>query len=73
MVRRANGETSLWLVKPGQAPTVEQRLVTLGRRTGAMVEVLGGSLSAGDLIVKRGNEGLREGQAVIVHRARETD
>jgi hypothetical protein len=37
-----------------------------------MVEVLGGTISAGDRIVKRGNEGLREGQAVIVHTARET-
>ena len=73
VVRRANGDTSLWLVRPGQAPTVERRLITLGRRAGAMVEVLGDTVSAGDVIVNRGNEGLRNGQAVIVHKARKPD
>jgi RND family efflux transporter MFP subunit len=73
VVRRANGETSLWLVKPGPAPTAERRLVTLGRRAGAMVEVLGGTVTAGDRIVNRGNEGLRQGQAVILHKAQDSN
>lgn len=67
VVRRTTGETSVWLVVAGKPATVESRPVTLGRRSGPLVEVARGNLRAGDRVVTRGNESLRAGQAVVVH------
>lgn len=61
-VRDDNGKKFVFLVRDGK---VERRDVTLGPERGSDVAVLGG-VSAGDALVIRGPENLREGQSVEV-------
>ena len=65
VVRRPGGETRLWVLGEGSPATVSARAVTLGRRSGDRIEVLGGELRAGERVVVRGNENLTEGQKVV--------
>jgi RND family efflux transporter MFP subunit len=69
VVRRSGGETSLWVVVGEDPAVVESRPVILGRRAGAMVEVLEGDIRVTERVVVRGNESLRPGQEVILHHA----
>lgn len=60
---------SVFVVRPGKAEgdpaRAEQVFVRLGRRTGAMVEIVEG-LSAGDQVVNAGQNKLSAGAAVII-------
>lgn len=53
-------ESYVWVVVEGKTT---QRQVTVGRETGALVEITGG-ITASDLIVFRGSDQVREGQPV---------
>jgi RND family efflux transporter MFP subunit len=57
------GNAGGWLVYVVVDGKAEPRPVTLGQSTGSRLEVLSG-LSAGDMVVVRGNERLRPGQPV---------
>jgi len=61
---RGDGNASyVFAVRDGK---VERRAVNLGRQLGGEVEVIAG-VSAGDQLVVRGPEDLRDGQRVDVH------
>jgi RND family efflux transporter MFP subunit len=65
LLRYPDGTHSVFVVREsGGATTVEERRVTLGRG-GERVEVLDG-LAPGERVVVRGNESLRNGQAVRI-------
>ncbi|MEM8549014.1 MAG: efflux RND transporter periplasmic adaptor subunit, partial [Pseudomonadota bacterium] len=68
VTRLPTGETRLWVVSPGEPATVSARPIQLGRRSGALVEIVAGQVSVKDLVVVRGNEALREGQEVVMTR-----
>jgi multidrug efflux pump subunit AcrA (membrane-fusion protein) len=61
-VREENGKKIVFLLKENH---VERRAVTTGGTRGADTEILAG-LVAGDTVVVRGPETLRDGQAVEV-------
>ncbi len=61
-VREDGGKKIVFLVRDGK---LERRAVTVGPERGSDVEVLAG-VSAGDIVVLRGPENLREGQSVKV-------
>lgn len=61
IVRRTDGTSVVWLVRDGAAIDMP---VTVGRRSGAMVEIRGEGVRAGERAVIMGNEDLRRGQAV---------
>ena len=65
VVRHSDGSASVWVVEKGSVPTVSERKVQLGRTVERMVEVRQG-LEPGRRVVLRGNETLKEGQAVRV-------
>jgi len=65
VVRHSDGSTSVWVLEKGSVPTVSERKVQLGRTVERMVEVRQG-LEPGRRVVLRGNETLKEGQAVRV-------
>ncbi|WP_445425514.1 efflux RND transporter periplasmic adaptor subunit [Alishewanella sp. HL-SH06] len=60
LLRHADGKFSVFSIADGKA---YRRLVTLGRNTTAGVEIVSG-LPKGEAVVVRGNENLRDGQAV---------
>ncbi len=59
-VREADGKKIVFVVRDGK---LERRAVSLGAERGGDIEVLAG-VSAGDAVVMKGPENLREGQAV---------
>jgi RND family efflux transporter MFP subunit len=61
-VREDGGKKIVFLVREGK---LERRAVTVGPERGSDIEVLAG-VSAGDIVVLRGPENLREGQSVKV-------
>jgi Fe2+ transport system protein FeoA len=61
-VRTESGKPVVWLVRDNK---LERRALSLGAEHGSDVEVLAG-VSAGDKLVVRGPESLREGQAVEI-------
>jgi RND family efflux transporter MFP subunit len=61
-VREDGGKKIVFLVRDGK---LERRAVTVGPERGSDIEVLAG-VSAGDIVVLRGPENLREGQSVKV-------
>lgn len=65
ILRKPDGSTSVWIINDGDAPTVSERTVQLGRSLRDWVDVRSG-LSAGMRIVVRGNETLTEGQQVRI-------
>jgi RND family efflux transporter MFP subunit len=65
VVRHSDGSASVWVVEKGKVPTVLERKVQLGRTVERMVEVRQG-LEPGRRVVLRGNETLKQGQAVRV-------
>ncbi len=65
VVRHSDGTTSVWVVEEGITPTVSERKVQLGRTVERMVEVRRG-LEPERRVVLRGNETLKEGQAVRI-------
>lgn len=66
LVRADDGTFRVWVVDRNATPArVEARAVRVGRSLAARVEVRGG-LAAGEVVVVRGNEALRDGQAVDV-------
>jgi RND family efflux transporter MFP subunit len=65
VVRHSDGSTSVWVLEKGSVPTVSERKVQLGRTVARMVEVRQG-LEPGRRVVLRGNETLKEGQAVRI-------
>jgi RND family efflux transporter MFP subunit len=65
VVRHSDGSASVWVVEEGKVPTVSERKVRLGRTVERMVELRQG-LEPGRRVVLRGNETLKEGQAVRI-------
>jgi RND family efflux transporter MFP subunit len=65
VVRRADGSTSVWVLDESGALTVSERKVELSPSLQDMIEVRSG-VAAGERVVVRGNETLREGQQVRV-------
>jgi RND family efflux transporter MFP subunit len=64
LVRRPDGTVNVWLAVPeGAGWKATQRRVQEGRRFATTVELRSG-VAAGDRVIVRGNETLREGQAV---------
>ena len=64
VIRHADGRTTVWVTEArGEALTVVERVVTLGRTFEGRVAVENG-IAAGQSVVTRGNEGLRPGQTV---------
>lgn len=67
LVRRADGQVLLWLVQDAESGKKAVPVpVTLGRRDATHTEVISDTLQTQDLVVVRGNESLRPGQAVYV-------
>jgi len=64
LLRHPDGGYSVF-VAAGEPPTAQRRPLTLGREADGQVEVLEG-LSAGERVVVRGNETLREGQPLMI-------
>lgn len=66
LLRYPDGRTTVWIVDGnGDEATVREQRVDTGIEFGGLVEVRGG-LDAGAVVVTRGNEVLRDGQAVTV-------
>jgi RND family efflux transporter MFP subunit len=65
IVRYPDGTSRVWIVNGGSPPSVSAHRVELGRNLAGGIEVRGG-LPAGSRVVLRGNETLRDGQAVRV-------
>ncbi len=66
VVRFADGSAKVWkVVDEGVGTVVRSQVITLGPALTDQLEVLTG-LEAGVRVVERGNEGLREGQAVQI-------
>lgn len=65
VVRRADGNTSVWVAGNGETTTVTKRVVRIGRSLRDTIDVYEG-LEEGVRVVVRGNETLTEGQAVRV-------
>jgi len=65
ILRKPDGSTNVWIVIDGDAPTVSERQVELGRSLRGWVDVRSG-IDSGARVVVRGNEALREGQQVRV-------
>jgi RND family efflux transporter MFP subunit len=66
LLRHADGGYSVFALNPeAESPVAQRRKVTLGQQGPHGVEVLSG-LSVGEAVVVRGNEILRDGQAVRV-------
>jgi RND family efflux transporter MFP subunit len=64
LVRRPDGTVNVWLARrDGDGWRATQRRVEPGRRFATAIEIRGG-VQAGDLVVIRGNEALREGQPI---------
>lgn len=68
VVRFPDGTAKVWIVSEGDSGAkVASRLIRTGGTLGAFTEVVEG-LEGGELVVLKGNEGLREEQAVQVNR-----
>ncbi len=66
ILRFPDGRVTVWVVDAdGELPVVREQVVRTGFEFDGVVEVTSG-LSAGDLVVVRGNETLQEGQAVSI-------
>lgn len=66
ILRSPDGSFSLFAVVPdGDGHVVQRRRVTIGHQSGTGVEILDG-LAAGESVVVRGNEILRDGQPVRI-------
>ena len=64
LLRKPDGGTSIWVVdESGSEPIVHERTVEIGGDMGQSVEARSG-VSAGEKVVTRGNEALRDGQTV---------
>jgi membrane fusion protein (multidrug efflux system) len=69
VVRLGDDSLRVWVVDEEEGAAVARPLaVTLGRRSGELVEIVSGDIGVADRVVVRGNEGLQEGQGLIVHR-----
>ena len=69
LVRRADGSTLIWLVReeePIDGLVAKAVQVEVGSARGSKRQVEGAGLAAGDLVVVRGNEGLRPNQLVRI-------
>ena len=70
LVRRTDGSTLVWVVRPERDASVAQPIaVTVGRSANNHVEINSGQLKAGDPVVILGNESLRAGQPVTIEPA----
>jgi RND family efflux transporter MFP subunit len=65
VVRKPNGTAHVWIINDGEPVTVSERQVDLGRSLRDWIDVRSG-LEAGQRVVVRGNETLREGQTVRI-------
>ncbi len=66
ILRFPDGRVTVWVVDPdGDVPVVREQVVRTAFEFGGVVEVTSG-LTAGDLVVVRGNETLQDGQAVSI-------
>ncbi|MEX0957751.1 MAG: efflux RND transporter periplasmic adaptor subunit [Burkholderiales bacterium] len=65
ILRRPDGSTSVWVLNEGETLTVSERRVELVPSLQDAIEVRSG-VSAGEKIVVRGNETLRDGQRVRI-------
>lgn len=69
LIRKAGGDAIVWRVNTTSNPaTVTQINVEPGQQVGNKISVASEALSAGDLLVIRGNEILQPGQTVIITR-----
>jgi membrane fusion protein, multidrug efflux system len=65
--RGVNGESVVWVARETGGQILAQPVtVTLGSRAGTAVEISGGELRDGDMVITRGNEILRPGQLVNI-------
>lgn len=68
IVRYPDGRVTVWVINPGsEPPTVTEKRVDTGDGFDGMLPVLSG-IQPGDVVVIKGNESLKEGQQVRVHR-----
>jgi len=66
IIRYSDGRIIVWVVNQnGETPTVEERVVIIGLSAAGQVEIRNG-LSAGALVVTRGNEALQPEQRVSI-------
>lgn len=66
ILRFPDGRVTVWVVDPGgDLPVVREQLVRTGSEFNGVVEITSG-LADGDVVVVRGNEILRAGQAVSI-------
>lgn len=63
LVRYPDGRTTVWVVEPGDPPTVAERQIAVGQAFDGRIVVTEG-LGAGTRVVTRGNEALSPGQEV---------
>lgn len=64
LLRKPDGGTSVWVLDESDSePVVHERTVKIGGDMGQVVEALSG-VTAGEKVVTRGNESLRDGQSV---------
>lgn len=67
IVRKPDGNNSVWVVAEEDGVMKVHRVdIKIGRAHQDHIEILDGALGAGDLVVIRGNEILRPGQAVSI-------
>ena len=68
ILRYPDGRITVWVIDPdSNPPTVSEKRITTGHSFGGMITIREG-IQAGDVVVVRGNEALREGQQVRIQR-----
>lgn len=71
IVRYPDGRVTVWVVKPGSEPTsVTEKRVTVGKGFNGMLPIRSG-IKAGETVVIKGNESLKEGQEVRVFKGKD--
>jgi multidrug efflux pump subunit AcrA (membrane-fusion protein) len=66
LLRFPDGRVVVWVVdNSGDVPIVREQIVQTGIEFDGIVEITSG-LTAGDLVVVRGNETLQEGQTIAI-------
>ena len=67
IVRYPEGRVTVWAIKPGsEPPTVTEKRVVTGKGFNGMLPISKG-IKAGEVVVVKGNESLKEGQQVRIH------
>jgi membrane fusion protein (multidrug efflux system) len=67
ILRYPDGRVTVWIITPdSEPPTVTEKRVVTGNSFKGLVQIREG-IAAGDVVVVKGNESLKEGQAVKIH------